>query len=75
VQGHASGPDDARQTQKRPLIDLIATQQVVVVAKLAEEPIQLPESLRVAIQAAGDQTVEVFSGFDDLEPKGEERFL
>jgi hypothetical protein len=75
VQAYTSGSYHARQTQKRPLIDLIATEQIAVVAKLAEKPIQFPESLRIAIQAAGDQTVEVSFGFDDLEPKSKERFL
>jgi hypothetical protein len=75
LQGHTSGSDDANQTQKRPLVDLVATKQIVVVAKVAQKPIQLPESLRVAIQAAGDQAVKVFLGFDDLEAQGKKRFL
>jgi hypothetical protein len=44
----------ALQTDELSLVHLVASQQLGVIAKITQEPGQLPESLRAAIESAGN---------------------
>ena len=45
--------DHALQTYELGLVHFIASEQLGVVAKVAQEPVQLPQGFRAAIEAAG----------------------
>ena len=49
--------DHPFQSDKLTFIDFIATQQFDVVAKIAQEPVQLPKSLWIAVEAAGERVL------------------
>ena len=56
---HAGEADQLR------FIDFIATQQFDIVAKVAQEPVELPQGFGVAIEAAGNDMVGKSTGFQD----------
>src|SRR5271167_1016703 len=56
-------------------IDFIAPQQFDVVAKVAQEPVELPQSLGIAEETAGNDVVGKSPGFENGEGNGVIRFL
>jgi len=55
----------AGQADQLRFIDFIATEQFDIVAKVAQEPVELPEGFRIAIEAAGNDMVGESPGFED----------
>ena len=55
------------QTNQRPFIDFVLSQQFGVVAEVAQEPAQLPHGSGSAIEAAGDQAPGQMRGFKHSE--------
>src|SRR5689334_18849266 len=51
------------------LIDFIAAQQFDIVAKVAQEPVELPEGFGSAIKSAGNDVVEKAAGLENVERK------
>ena len=52
IQRDIGGPDDSAQFQQSLLINLILVEQVGVVAKITQEPIQFPEGSFSAVEPA-----------------------
>src|SRR5271157_3768725 len=75
VQGDMRGPEDSPEVQESLFLHFIAAEEVTVVAKVPQEPIELPESPFGAVQPANDGPSGKGLGLEDHKPDGEEWFL
>jgi hypothetical protein len=62
--------DHALQTYELPLVDLVATEQFGVIAKVAQEPVQLSQGFRGAIEPAGKDVAREPAGFQNGQSQG-----
>src|SRR5579864_3611256 len=67
--------DHPSQIHQGLLIDIVLSEQGLVIAEVAQEPIQLPQGFRCAIEPSGETSRFVFFRLEDYEVKGEERLL
>ena len=58
---------DAAEPEKSLLVYFVAAHQVLVIAKVAQEPAEFPQSFGSAIEAAGEGTALLFAWFKDDE--------
>src|SRR5438445_465956 len=65
----------ALEADQRLVIDFIFSQQLAVVAEVAQEPGQLPHCSCRAVKAAGDQTTSEMLGLENSEADLVIRFL
>src|SRR5271157_5803533 len=71
----ARGLEDSPKANQRFLIDFVSEEQVVFVAEIPQEPVQLPQGLRRAIEPPGEGLARQFFGFEDRELEGKERLF
>ena len=67
MNGDFADLDHAPEIDQGLVIDLVLSQQVGVVAEVAQKPAQLPHCLGCAIQAAGHETPGQMLGLEDGE--------
>src|SRR4051794_7447637 len=67
--------DYTRQSDQIPVIDLIALEQFIVVTKVTQEPVQLPESFGGAVETASEAVAGKRLGLERGEHDGEVRLL
>jgi hypothetical protein len=65
VQGGVGNPDDSPQAEKCLLIDFIAAQQLLVIAKVSQEPAEPPDSLGSAVEAPIEGSALLPYGFEN----------
>src|SRR6516225_1789315 len=70
-----AGSDDSAEMEQRFFIDLIAAQEFGVVTKVAQEPVQAPESTFTAVDTTGKKPVEVGFGLQNAEAHNQKGFL
>src|SRR6516164_2806732 len=71
----SAGADDTAEMEQRFFIDLITAQEFGVIAKVAQEPVQAPESTFTAVDTAGKGPLEVGFGLEDAETHDQEGLL
>src|SRR5450631_2045693 len=57
--------NDAAKPYQGPFIDFIPAEQVSVVTKIPEEPVELPQRLGSRIQPTRNRSAGIFGGFED----------
>src|ERR1022692_5025421 len=67
--------DHTCQAYEPSFVDLIATEQVGVVAEVAQEPVQLPQGFRGAVEAARKDVASKPTGLKNGQSQGVVRFL
>ena len=72
VQDGVRDPHDALQPSQSLLIDFVSAHQIRVIAKIAQEPIEFPQSPRRAIKLARKRMRPMFFGLEDRKSDGEE---
>src|SRR5271157_1322076 len=75
VQGDMRGSEDSPKVQESLFLHFIAAEEVPVVAKISQEPIELPESSFGTVQPASDGPSGKGLGLQHHKPDGEEWFL
>src|SRR6516165_3872654 len=71
----SAGADDTAKLKQRSFIDLVAAQEFGIVAKVAQEPVQAPESAFTAVDTAGKRLVQVSFWLQNPEAHGQKRLL
>src|SRR6516164_3391969 len=71
----AAGTQNTRQAQENPLIHFVASEQIGVVAEIAQEPVQFPERFLGAIEPARNLAGGKLLRLENRETEGEEGFL
>jgi hypothetical protein len=54
MEGDRRSANDAAKVQKRLLVHLVAAKEFIVIAKVTQEPTELPESSFAAVQPSGE---------------------
>src|SRR5690348_8919549 len=67
--------DHPSQIHQSFLIDIILSEQGLVIAEVAQEPIEFPQGFWCAIEPSRETPPFIFLGFEDDEGEGEERLL
>ena len=73
VQGGVGDPHDSAQAAQGLLINFVPAEQVGVIAKIPEEPAELPQGFGCAVEPTGEGTALMFAWFEDSKRKSEER--
>jgi hypothetical protein len=75
IQGGVGDSHDPPQAQENLFVDLIATDEIFVVAELPQEPAEPPQSLLGAIEAASEKAALILVWLEDGEAEDVERSL
>src|SRR6202521_5492847 len=75
VQRGAGNPHDSSQADKRLFVNFISAHQIRVVAKVPQEPAELPECFGSAVEATVEGTALMFRWFENDKPQNIERPL
>ena len=75
VEAGETRPDDTAKIQERLFIDLIASEQFGVIAKVVKEPAEFPERTVGAVEPAREGKCFMGGGLEDAEAQGKEGLL
>lgn len=67
--------DHTLEADQLAFVHFVAAEQFGIVAKVAQEPVQLPQGFRVAVEAAGNDVVGESAGLKNGKAKGVVRLL
>jgi len=75
IQGDVRGPNDSPKVQERLIIYFIAAEEVGVVAKISEEPVELPEGSFGAVQPSREGSCCKLFRLENDKANGQKWFL
>src|SRR6202043_2924962 len=75
VQSGAGNPHDSPKAHQRLFVHFVPAHQIGVVAKVPQEPAELPQCFGSAVETTVEGTALMFSWFENDEPQNVERPL
>jgi hypothetical protein len=75
AEARSAGADDTAEMEQGFFIHLIAAKEFGVITKVAQEPVQAPESTLAAVDATGKRLIQVGFWLQDAEAHSQKGFL
>jgi hypothetical protein len=75
IQGGVGDSDDSSQPEESLFVDFVAAYQILVIAKISQEPAESTQSLLGAIEAAREEAALILMWFEDGEAQNVEGSL